>query len=151
MSAVKTIQPCEENSREREIFDGEVVHAGGDVRAHIARSLRIWAAVHPGGSYAAQCKIMSNEVLKLHLPSAPDWVAVSERMPPPDSNLLVVWGEDKQIDKAHTFAKWKHQTNPLGYLIQGHPGSHNDVTHWMLHPEAPRDKAEQPPTQLEPL
>ena len=133
-----TMQPCEENCIEREIFDGEVAHAGGDVRVHIAQSLRIWANVNPGGSYAAHCRIMSNEVLKLHLSPEQGWVAVTERMPPPDSNLLVVWGEDRQVDKAHTFSKWKHPSNPLGYLIQGHPGSHNDVTHWMLRPEAPQ-------------
>lgn len=63
------LSTCDENTTEREMFDADVVHAGGDVRMHIAQSLRIWASVRPGGSYADQCKIMSNEVLRLHLPA----------------------------------------------------------------------------------
>jgi hypothetical protein len=61
------------------------------------------------------------------------WVPMAERWPPPDAWLLVTWG-GSVVDKAHTFTKWKHRTNPKGYLIQGHPGSHNCVTHWMLLP-----------------
>lgn len=64
------------------------------------------------------------------------WVPMAERWPPPDAWLLVTWGGGA-VDKAHTFTKWKHRTNPKGYLIQGHPGSHNCVTHWMLLPAPP--------------
>ncbi len=67
-----------------------------------------------------------------------DWTPIAEQMPPFGVKLLVVWGDHKAVDKAHTFSKWKHKSHPLGYLIQGHPGSHNDVTHWMLLPEPPR-------------
>lgn len=63
------------------------------------------------------------------------WTPVSERMPPPDVWLLVVWGDHRAVDKAHTFTKWKHPSNPLGYLIQGHPGAHVDVTLWALLPD----------------
>lgn len=66
----------------------------------------------------------------------PQWIATADQMPPPDTWLLVTWG-DGAVDKAHTFTKWKHASNPLGYLIQGHPGSHNDVTHWMHLPPPP--------------
>jgi hypothetical protein len=65
------------------------------------------------------------------------WVPTRERMPPPDVWLLVVWGAHKAVDKAHTFNQWKHHAHPLGYLIQGHPGAHVDVTHWMLLPTPP--------------
>ncbi len=66
------------------------------------------------------------------------WVSVKDRMPPPDAWLLVVW-DGGRVDKAHTFNKWKHHTNPLGYLIQGHPGAHVDVTHWMPLPAPPTE------------
>ena len=69
------------------------------------------------------------------------WVPVVERMPPPDTWLLVAW-HGGRVDKAHTFNKWKHHSHPLGYLIQGHPGAHVDVTHWMLLPQAPNAGAE---------
>ena len=64
------------------------------------------------------------------------WVPVAQRMPPPDTWLLVSWGSGR-VDKAHTFTKWKHPKCPLGYLIQGHPGAHVDVTHWMPLPQPP--------------
>jgi 8-oxo-dGTP pyrophosphatase MutT (NUDIX family) len=69
----------------------------------------------------------------------PLWTSARERMPPPGVELLVAWGEHRAVDTAHTHAhvKWKHPSHPLGYLIQGHPGSHNDVTDWMLRPTAP--------------
>lgn len=69
---------------------------------------------------------------------AAQWVPVSERMPPPDAWLLVTWGDHRAVDKAHTFVKWRHNSHPLGYLIQGHPGAHNDVTHWMPLPPPPQ-------------
>jgi hypothetical protein len=54
---------------ERESFDRAVRQFhDGDTRAHIAHVLTIWAAVHDGGSYADQCRIMAEEVLKLRLP-----------------------------------------------------------------------------------
>jgi hypothetical protein len=62
-------------------------------------------------------------------------------MPPPDSEILVWWGGDC-LGMAHTFSKWKHPSHPLGYLIQGHGGSHNDVTHWRARPAPP---GEEPP------
>ncbi|MDE2106018.1 MAG: hypothetical protein KGL39_52835 [Patescibacteria group bacterium] len=62
------------------------------------------------------------------------WQKMSDQPPPPDSYLLVAWGDHQAVDKAHTFSKWKHPACPLGFIIQGHPGSHNDVTHWMLLP-----------------
>lgn len=65
------------------------------------------------------------------------WVPIAERWPPEDVWLLVVWGSGRRVDKAHTFIKWKHHTNPRGFLIQGHPGSHSSVTHWMLLPSPP--------------
>lgn len=74
------------------------------------------------------------------------WVSMDDRPPPPDTKLLVVWacGDEYRVDKAHTFTKWEHPGHPLGYLIQGHPGSHAMVTHWMLEPPLPyipkRDK-----------
>ena len=68
-----------EDADERRSFERSVAIHGGDVRAAIANALRIFALVHPGGSFAAQCKIMANEVAKLDLaliaqpaPSAPD-------------------------------------------------------------------------------
>jgi len=64
------------------------------------------------------------------------WVPCAERMPPPDRRYLV-WFSGDCIGIAHTFSKWKHPSHPLGYLIQGHGGSHNDVTHWMPLPPAP--------------
>ena len=70
--------------------------------------------------------------------SVPDgWRPIATEFPPPDSWLLVTWGSHKAVDKAHTFMKWKHPSNPSGYLIQGHPGSHNDVTHWQFLPKEP--------------
>lgn len=65
-----------------------------------------------------------------------DWISVKDTMPPPNVRLLVVWGAG-QVDTAHTFYKWRHSLHPLGYLIQGHPGSHAAVTHWMLLPPLP--------------
>lgn len=73
------------------------------------------------------------------------WTSMKDRPPPPDTWLLVTWGTHRAVDKAHTFSKWKHPSHPLGYLIQGHPGSHNCVTAWMLLPAAP-----QAPTQRDP-
>ena len=68
-----------EDADERRSFERSVAIHGGDVRAAIANALRIFALVHPGGSFAAQCKIMANEVAKLDLaliaqpaPSAPE-------------------------------------------------------------------------------
>jgi hypothetical protein len=66
------------------------------------------------------------------------WVPMRERPPPPDTWLLVTWGNHRAVDKAHTFTKWKHRTHPLGYLIQGHPGAHTDVTHWQPLPAPPQ-------------
>lgn len=60
-----------------------------------------------------------------------NWIACKDKMPPPDSRLLVAWGGDC-IAMAHTFTKWKDPSHPLGYLIQGHGGSHNQVTHWVM-------------------
>ena len=74
------------------------------------------------------------------------WTSMKDRPPPPDTWLLVTWGTHRAVDKAHTFSKWKHPSHPLGYLIQGHPGSHNDVTAWMLLPAA----APQAPTRRDP-
>lgn len=68
------------------------------------------------------------------------WISVKECMPPPDSRCLV-WFCGDLIGVAHTFTKWKHPSHPLGYLIQGHGGSHNDVTHWMPLPPPPIDAA----------
>ena len=68
------------------------------------------------------------------------WTSMAEDWPPPDVWLLVTWGDHASVDKAHTFVKWKHRTNPKGYLVQGHPGSHNDVTHWSLLPGPVSDK-----------
>jgi hypothetical protein len=65
------------------------------------------------------------------------WVPVTERMPPPNGRYLV-WFDGDCIGIAHTFAKWKHPSHPLGYLIQGHGGSHNQVTHWMPLPDPPQ-------------
>lgn len=70
------------------------------------------------------------------VPAGWPWVSMKDRPPPPDCWLLVTWGDHNAVDKAHTYTKWKHKTNPLGYLIQGHHGSHNDVTAWMLLPTA---------------
>jgi len=67
----------------------------------------------------------------------PLWTSAREQMPPPDVELLVAWGDHRAVDTAHTHVRWKHPSHPLGYLIQGHPGSHNDVTDWMLRPVAP--------------
>lgn len=67
------------------------------------------------------------------------WTKMADQPPPPDVWLWVTWGVHKKVDKAHTFTKYKHHKHPLGYFIQGHPGSHNDVTHWMLLPEAPKE------------
>lgn len=66
---MKAWKPLPENPPEREQFDRAVALFGGDVRAHIAQALSIWAAVHDGGSYADQCRIMANEVAKLALPA----------------------------------------------------------------------------------
>lgn len=77
-------------------------------------------------------------------PEAPQWIAVADQMPPPDTWLLVAWG-GSAVDKAHTFTKWRHASNPLGYLIQGHPGSHGDVTHWMPLPSFPCTALEKQP------
>jgi hypothetical protein len=65
------------------------------------------------------------------------WVPCAQKMPPPDGRYLV-WFSGDCIGIAHTFVKWKHPSHPLGYLIQGHGGSHNDVTHWMLLPSPPQ-------------
>jgi hypothetical protein len=55
-------------ARERDQFDRAVQQFyDGDVRGHIAHVLRVWAQVHDGGSYAEQCRIMADEVLKLRL------------------------------------------------------------------------------------
>lgn len=78
--------------------------------------------------------------------STSTWVRTQDHMPPADTWLLVVWGSHRVVDEAHTFTKWKHPSHPLGYLIQGHGGSHNDVTHWMLRPEPPQAPD---PVQLE--
>lgn len=60
--------PLPEHADERRMFDsGTQLH--GDVRLNIANILRIFAVAHPGGSYADQCRIMANEVVKLELPS----------------------------------------------------------------------------------
>ena len=45
--------------REREFFASMVEDAGGKPLPVIARTLRIWASVQPGGSYADQCRIMA--------------------------------------------------------------------------------------------
>jgi hypothetical protein len=63
-------KPLPEDPEERAQFERGVKHCGdGDARHHIATALRIWAAVSPGGSYAAQCHIMANEVMKLQPPA----------------------------------------------------------------------------------
>jgi hypothetical protein len=62
--------PLPEDPRERAQFERAVQICGGDVRHHIAHALSIWASVHPGGSYAEQCHIMANEVMKLELPAS---------------------------------------------------------------------------------
>jgi hypothetical protein len=69
-----------------------------------------------------------------------EWVPCANKMPPRDGRYLVWFGGDC-IGIAHTFTKWKHQSHPLGYLIQGHGGSHNDVTHWKPLPEPPDSAA----------
>ena len=56
-----------EDADERRSFERSVAIHGGNVRAAIANALRIFALVHTGGSFAAQCKIMANEVAKLDL------------------------------------------------------------------------------------
>jgi len=94
-------------------------------------------------AHDSRWQALVHELIWRAAPAAPSvpagWISVADRMPPPDTRLLVVWGDQKAVDKAHTFSKWKHHSNPLGYLIQGHPGSHNDVTHWMPLPAAPTD------------
>jgi hypothetical protein len=63
-------QPLPENEDERAMFDSGT-RMYGDVRLSIAHALRIWALAQPGGSYADQCRIMANEVVKLAAPSIP--------------------------------------------------------------------------------
>jgi hypothetical protein len=64
------------------------------------------------------------------------WIPVAKTYPPPNIWILVAWGGDR-VDKAHTFSTYKHPSCPAGYLIQGHPGAHVDVTHWMPMPTHP--------------
>lgn len=54
-----------EHPDERRFFDNDVALSEGNVLLCIAHALRIWGAVQPGGSYADQCTIMANELLKL--------------------------------------------------------------------------------------
>lgn len=77
-----------------------------------------------------------------------EWKPISTA-PPPDAWLLVVWGNHRAVDKAHTFTKYRHKLHPLEYLIQGHPGSHNDVTHWMPLPAPPTSSPAAPTTAQE--
>ena len=59
-----------EEADERRSFDrGVALH--GDVRLAIAHGLEMFAIAMPRGSFAEVCKIMANEVAKLHLPPAP--------------------------------------------------------------------------------
>lgn len=57
-------EPLVEIPRERQMFDQQAEHWG--VQTAIATCLSIWASMSPGGSYAAQCAIMANEVAKLY-------------------------------------------------------------------------------------
>ncbi len=61
--------PQPENPNERATFDDGVKHLyGGDVRLAMATTLSMAARFEDGGSYAAQLRIMANEICKLHLP-----------------------------------------------------------------------------------
>lgn len=70
--------PLAEIPEERAIFDGDA-RLVGDVRLAIAVALRSSAHARPGGSYAAQMRIMANEVMKLRLPAA--GVLAAEQLP----------------------------------------------------------------------
>ena len=76
-----------------------------------------------------------------------NWTAMGEAWPPPNVWLLVAWGGG-HADVAHTFTKWRHASNPKGYLIQGHPGSHNCVTHWMPLPDLPSAQSAPQPADV---
>jgi len=58
--------PIPEDDRERRLFDCATRTYGGDVRANINLTLRQFAKQRPGGSFAAICDIIANEVLQLH-------------------------------------------------------------------------------------
>ena len=60
-----------EDAEERAAFNRSVELLGG-VPAAIAQTLKTWAAVNGGGSFAHQCHIMANEVMKLCAPVADD-------------------------------------------------------------------------------
>jgi hypothetical protein len=68
-----------------------------------------------------------------------EWKRLRDEWPPQGVEILVCWmcGGEPRVDKAHTYAKWRHPSNPRGYLIQGYPGAHADVTHWMPLPQPP--------------
>lgn len=62
-------EPLPEVAAERRMFD-QSAKVFGDVRVAIAQALAIFAVATPGGSFAASCNIMANEVAKLRLPPA---------------------------------------------------------------------------------
>jgi hypothetical protein len=63
-------KPLPEDADERRMFDSSA-QLHGDVRLSIANMLRIFAVANPGGSYAEQCRIAANEVVKLNLSASP--------------------------------------------------------------------------------
>ncbi|WP_374005546.1 hypothetical protein [Delftia lacustris] len=57
-----------ENPGERARFDRQLSQLyGGDPRAFIATSLRLWAETHGSGFFGAQCAVFANEVAKMHI------------------------------------------------------------------------------------
>lgn len=74
----------DEDARECSMFDRGTQLHDGDVRLNMAHMLRIWACVHPGGSYAAQCHIMANEIVKLSA------AAPSATAPDPTPEMLAL-------------------------------------------------------------
>ena len=51
--------------REREFWNSVVADYGGDVLGAVARTLKLWAAVNPGGSYADQCQLMATDLIRI--------------------------------------------------------------------------------------
>lgn len=57
-----------ENPGERARFDRQLSQLyGGDPRAFIATSLRLWAETRGSGFFGAQCAVFANEVAKMHI------------------------------------------------------------------------------------
>jgi hypothetical protein len=62
--------PLPEDPLERQQFDQDFGGQRGDIRLKMAQILKTWGTSNPGGSFAATCNIMANEIAKLNIGAA---------------------------------------------------------------------------------